>query len=50
LKQLFALEAKHEEIVKNHAMWALVNTPSHFGRGGKLGVVGRLMKFNASRP
>jgi len=31
-------------------MRALVNTPSHSGHGGELGVASRLVRFNASKP
>jgi hypothetical protein len=34
---------KQDEATKNCTMRALVNTPSHFGHGGEVGVVRRLV-------
>jgi hypothetical protein len=46
MKCLVALEAKQGDLVKYHAMCALVATPSHSGRGGKVGIVGRLVNVH----
>jgi len=43
IKHFIASEEKQEEAAKNCAMKALVNTPNHFGCGGKVGAVGRLV-------
>ncbi len=43
MKHLVALEAKQCEATKYRAMQAFVVTPSHSGRGGKVGIVGRLV-------
>jgi hypothetical protein len=44
MKRLIALEAKQSEVARNHAMRALVSTPSHFGHGGEVGTIGRLVR------
>jgi hypothetical protein len=44
MKHLIASKEKQDETMKNYAMRTLVHTPSHFGRGGELGVVGRLVR------
>jgi hypothetical protein len=33
---------KQKEVVKNHAMRALVHITKHFGRGGEMGVAGQI--------
>jgi len=43
MKRLIASEEKQEEVARNCAMKALVNTPNHFGCGGKVGAVGQLV-------
>jgi hypothetical protein len=45
MKYFIALEAKQDGATNNRAMRALVNTPSHFGHGGEVGVAGRLVRL-----
>ncbi len=44
MKRFIASDAKQREAMKNHAMRTLVSTPHHFGHGGDIGVVGRLVR------
>jgi hypothetical protein len=46
MKCLVASEAKQGEVTKYHVMWALVAIPSHFGRGGEVGVARKLVNYN----
>ncbi len=46
LKHLIASKTKHEEATNNHAMKARVMIPSHFGRGGELGVARKLVRWH----
>jgi hypothetical protein len=38
-----ASNVKQEKAMRNHTMRALVHTPNHYGHGGEVGVVGRLV-------
>jgi hypothetical protein len=43
---LIALKAKQTKAVKNRAMWVLVSTPSHYGRGREMGTLQRLVNID----
>ncbi len=46
LKHLVTSEAKQEETIKSYAMRAHMNTLSHFGHGGELGIARKLVRFS----
>lgn len=43
MKCFIASNVKQEEVVRNRTMRALVHTPDHYGHGGEVGVVGKLV-------
>ncbi len=46
MKHLITLEAKQGKVANNHAMRACVMILSHYGRGGELGAVGKLVRWH----
>jgi len=45
MKRIITLEAKQGEATSYHTVQAKVNTPSHFGHGGEVGTISRLVKL-----
>jgi hypothetical protein len=45
MKCRIALEAKQGEAIRYRAKQVKINTPNHFGNGGKVGTIGILVKL-----
>jgi hypothetical protein len=45
MKRIIASNTKQGEVAKYHAMRTKVNTPSHYGRGRKVGTTSKLVKL-----